>query len=104
MLDNLTVRHFVGYYGGLVTGISFVVTYSTGSGVDHYTYTFTTTGDTVVAVVIGGSPSEQDELWVKPGNEWKKASRAWKKNESNVWVLQSDMSNVFEAGKNYVKG
>ena len=104
MLDNLTVRHFVGYYGGLVTGISFVVTYSTGSGVDHYTYTFTTTGDTVIAVIIGGSPSEQDELWVKPGNEWKKASRAWKKNESNVWVLQSDMSNVFEAGKNYVKG
>lgn len=102
-LDNYTVRHFVGYYGGLVTGISFVVTYSTGSGIDHYTYTFTTTGDTVIAVVIGGSPSEEDTLYIKENGGWKTASRVWKK-ANNVWVLQLDLSIVFDENVNYVKG
>lgn len=102
-LDSYTVRHFVGYYGGLVTGISFVVTYSTGSGIDHYTYTFTTTGDTVIAVVIGGSPSEQDTLFVKVDNSWKQVSRAWKKSGS-TWSLQSDVSTVFDSNKQYVRG
>lgn len=102
-LGNYTVRHFVGYYGGLVTGISFVVTYSTGSGIDHYTYTFTTTGDTVIAVVIGGSPSEQDTLFVKVDNSWKQVSRAWKKSGS-TWSLQSDVSTVFDPNKRYVRG
>lgn len=55
MLDNLTIRHYVGYYGGLVLGISFEVTYSTGTGIDHYTYTFTVSSDTTIAVIIGGS-------------------------------------------------
>lgn len=102
-LDNYTVRHFVGYYGGLCTGISFVVTYSTGSGVDHYTYTFTTTGDTVIAVVIGGSPSEQDTLFVKVDNTWKRVSRAWKKSGS-TWSLQADVSTVFDSNKQYIRG
>jgi len=102
-LGNYTVRHFVGYYGGLVTGISFVVTYSTGSGIDHYTYTFTTTGDTVIAVVIGGSPSEQDTLFVKVDNSWKQVSRAWKKSGS-AWSLQADISTVFDSNKQYVRG
>jgi hypothetical protein len=102
-LDNYTVRHTVGYYGGLVTGISFVVTYSTGSGIDHYTYTFTTTGDTVIAVVIGGSPSEEDTLYIKENGGWKTASRVWKK-ANNVWVLQLDLSIVFDENVNYVKG
>ena len=102
-LDNYTVRHFVGYYGGLCTGISFVVTYSTGSGVDHYTYTFTTTGDTVIAVVIGGSPSEQDTLFVKVDNTWKRVSRAWKKSGS-AWSLQADVSTVFDSNKQYIRG
>lgn len=102
-LDNYTVRHYVGYYGGLVTGISFVVTYSTGTGIDHYTYTFTTSGDTVIAVVIGGSPSEQDTLYAKVNGNWKAASRVWKKQNS-AWVLQSDLSAVFDANTKYVKG
>ena len=54
-LDNVTVRHYVGYYGGLVLGISFDVTYSTGTGIDHYTYTYTVTGDATIAVTIGAS-------------------------------------------------
>ena len=63
-LDNITLRHYVGYYGGLVLGISFEVTYSTGTGVDHYTYTFTVVNNTVLEVTIGAEtpyiPPEED--------------------------------------------
>ena len=102
-LDGITVRHYVGYYGGLVNGISFEVHYSTGTGIDHYTYTVTATGDSTIAVVIGGSPSEQDTLYTKVNGEWKAASRVWKKQNS-AWVLQSDLSAVFDANTKYVKG
>lgn len=101
-LDNLTVRHYVGYYGGLVLGISFDVTYSTGSGIDHYTYTYTISGDSTIAVVIGGA-SEPDVIYFKENGSWVAATSAYKKVNGS-WVLQSDLTNVFSSGTNYVKG
>ena len=101
MLDNLTVRHFVGYYGGLVTGISFEVTYSTGSGLDHYTYTYTVTGDATIAVVIGGT-TQQPKLYVKQNGAWVEVTPYKKVNGS--WVVQSDVTNVFQSGVNYKQG
>lgn len=84
-LDNMTVRHFVGYYGGLVTGISFVVTYSTGSGLDHYTYTYTVTGDATIAVTIGSS-GEESQFYIKEtATQWDKYSKLWKKG-TNGWA------------------
>lgn len=100
-LDDVTVRHFVGYYGGLVTGISFVVTYSTGTGLDHYTYTFTVSGDATIAVVIGGS-SAQDTMYLKVNGAWVEASAVYKKVNGS-WVLQTDLTNVFDSGTHYVK-
>lgn len=97
-LDNVTVRHYVGYYGGLVTGISFVVTYSTGSGVDHYTYTYTVTGDATIAVVIGG---QQPKLYVKLNGVWTQVTGYKKVNGS--WIEQ-DISTLFDSTKKYVKG
>lgn len=52
-LSNVTVRHFVGYYGGLVLGISFDVTYEINGVV--YKYTYTVDGDATIAVAISGS-------------------------------------------------
>lgn len=78
-MDNVTVRHTVGYYGGLVLGISFDVTYSTGSGIDHYTYTFTVSGDSTIAVVIGGSGSEK-YIYTKSSSGWTK------KTITKIWV------------------
>lgn len=101
-LDNYTVRHFVGYYGGLVTGISFEVVYSTGTGIDHYAYTYTVSGDSVIAVVIGGSAPTQT-LSFKNNGSWVSATKAYKK-VSGAWVLQSDLSAVFDANTKYVKG
>ena len=101
-LDSLTVRHYVGYYGGLVLGISFEVTYSTGSGVDHYTYTYTVSGDSVIAVVIGGAGPTQT-LYFKSNGVWVSATKAYKK-VNGAWVEQSDLSSVFDSSTNYVKG
>lgn len=80
-MSNVTLRHNVGYYGGLVLGISFVVTYSTGSGLDHYTYTFTVNADTNIAVTIGtiatnkiwlqvSGVAKQGTMFVKSGGTW----------------------------------
>lgn len=101
-LDDVTVRHYVGYYGGLVTGISFEVTYSTGSGVDHYTYTFTVTGNATIAVVIG--TADTNTLYVKPANTWLKVVKAYKKTNSTTWVEQSDITSVFDPNTHYIQG
>lgn len=100
-LDNVTVRHYVGYYGGLVRGITFQVTYSTGSGLDHYTYTFTTTADATLVVTIGGS-GETSKLLVKLNGTWAEVTEAYKK-VNGVWVLQ-DITTLFNSGTNYRKG
>lgn len=99
-LDSVTLRHYVGYYGGLVLGISFVVTYSTGTGIDHYTYTYTVSGDSVIAVVIG--TPETDTLFVKTQNGWAEVEKAYIK-QSGAWVEQA-VTNVFQTGVNYRKG
>lgn len=100
-LDDYVVRHFVGYYGGLVLGISFEVTYSTGSGITHYTYTYTVTGNATIAVTIGSSGA-QPELFVKMNGAMVKVDKAYKKVNGS-WVEQ-DISTVFQSGVNYVKG
>lgn len=101
-LDNLTIRHYVGYYGGLVLGISFDVTYSTGTGIDHYTYTYTVDGNSVIVVTIGGSGAS-NKIYIKINGEWVAASQVYKK-VNNAWVLQDDLTTVFDSGVNYVKG
>ena len=64
-LDNVTLRHYVGYYGGLVLGISFNITYSIpGSGnPEYYTYTYIVDGNATIEVSIGSTayiPPEED--------------------------------------------
>ena len=99
-LDDYVVRHYVGYYGGLVLGISFDVTYSTGSGIDHYTYTYTVSGDATIAVTIGSQGEKY--LWTKD-TTWHRYTKAWKKINGS-WVQQSDLSTVFNNSTNYKKG
>ena len=100
-LDNVTLRHYVGYYGGLVEGITFVVTYSTGSGnVDHYTYSFTTTGDATIAVTIGAV--SVDILYWKNNGAWVEVTKGYKK-VNGVWVEQ-EITSLFSNAQNYRKG
>lgn len=98
-LSSFIVRHTVGYYGGLVLGISVEVTYSTGSGIDHYTYTYTVNGDSVIAVIIGSNAI----LYFKNNGSWVTAVKAYKKINGS-WVEQSDVTTVFDSSTNYVRG
>ena len=100
-LDNVTVRHYVGYYGGLVLGITFNVTYSTGSGIDHYTYTFTVSGDSTIAVTIGSTA--QNKIHRNVNGTWTEIAftKVWK-NVNGSWVEQSDLTTVFDSGTNYI--
>lgn len=98
-LDNMTVRHFVGYYGGLVTGISFEVTYSTGSGIDHYTYTYTVDGDATIAVTIGGGGGEGSKFYIKESSGWTQYSKLYKKTSSG-WV-EVDPYEELDTSKQY---
>lgn len=102
-LDNVTLRHYVGYYGGLVLGISFNVTYSTGMGIDHYTYTYTVSGNSAIAVVIGGSTSGPT-IYVKINNSWVQYSKIYLKVNGS-WVEQdaSTWSTLFDTEANYRK-
>ena len=101
-LDSVTLQQEVGYYGGLVLGISFDVTYSTGSGIDHYTYTYTVSGNSTIAVVIGGS-ADTDKLYVKQGGTWKEVQKAYRKVNGS-WTEISDLTTVFTSGTKYVCG
>ena len=100
-LDNYILRHYVGYYGGLVTGISFEVTYSTGSGIDHYTYTYTVSGDATIAVVIGSSGSSK-KVYIKQNGTWIECSKIYLKvNGSWVEQSQSSWETVLPTGSGY---
>lgn len=95
-MDNVTLRHFVGYYGGLVLGISFVVTYSTGSGLDHYTYTFTVSADTTIAVVIGSSGEKA--VYQKEAGAWYK--RRMYVKENGTWAEKTNYEDYLSEGDN----
>ena len=100
-LNNLTVRHTVGYYGGLVLGITFEVTYSTGSGIDHYTYTYVVSGDSTILVVIGSA--ETNKLYKKINGVWTEVTKVYKKINGS-WVEQTDLTSVFNSSTHYKEG
>lgn len=100
-LNNFAVRHYVGYYGGLVLGITVEVTYSTGSGLDHYTYTTTISGNMTIAVTIGGTV-QTDTLYIKNNGAWVAVSKAYKKVNGS-WTEVS-VSMAFDANTKYVRG
>lgn len=98
-LSSAVVRHTVGYYGGLVLGISFEVTYSTGSGIDHYTYTYTVDGDATIVVTIGGVTRK---MYKKINGTWTEVKKVYKKI-NNAWVEQTDITNVFNTTDNFIE-
>lgn len=100
-LDSFAVRHYVGYYGGLILGITVEVTYSTGSGLDHYTYTVIISGNMTIAVTIGGAV-QTDTLYVKNNGAWVAVSKAYKKVNGS-WTEVS-VSTAFDANTKYVRG
>lgn len=97
-MSDVVLRHTVGYYGGLVLGITFKVTYSTGTGLDHYTYTFTTTGDSTISVIIGGAV-ETNKVYFKINGTWKEVTVYQKVNGS--WQAVTDPTTVIDTVHKY---
>lgn len=112
-LDNVVVRHYVGYYGGLVLGITFEVTYSTGTGTDHYTYTYTVSDNATIAVTIGNPKNtvyvkingvwvESKDIMIKVNGAWQSVTTVYKKVNGS-WTQSSDISDMF-VNNAYMKG
>lgn len=95
-LDSVVLRHNVAYYGGLVLGISFTVTYSTGSGLDHYTYTFVVSADTSIAVVIGSSGEKA--IYQREAGAYYKRRMYVKEND--VWSIKTNYEDYLSEGDN----
>lgn len=101
-LANLVVECTLGYYGGAINGVTVYAEYETPSAnYDYYTYTFTVNGDTTIAVTIG--TVSQSAIYFKNGSTWTQATAVYKKVNGS-WVQQSDLTNVFDSTKNYVRG
>ena len=100
-VDAITLRHSVGYYGGLVNGATLSITYTVpSSGNTYLTYTMIVTADHVIIINASGTAV----IWAKTASSsWSSYSRAWVKTASG-WVEQTDLTSVFDTNTNYVRG
>ena len=99
-LANLQLYCRLGYYGGALNGATVYVEYTTPSGT-YYTYTIASvTGNHTIVLIENASSSA---IYVKENGSWVQYSKAYKKVNGS-WVEQSDLTTVFSASTNYVKG
>ncbi len=99
-LQDAWVRFGVGYYGGRILGITWKVTYTSGGTLAYYTYTYDVNGNATIAVTIGTATTS---MYIKLNGTWVPATAVYKKVNGS-WVQQSNLTNVFESGVNYLKG
>ena len=101
-LQNMVLRCRLGYYGGAINGATCHVEYTLPDvGVEYYTYTYEVDGDATIAVTIGSQSNEY--LYSKENGTWNRYTKAYKK-VNGTWVLQSDLTTVFDNSTNYIKG
>ncbi len=75
-----------------------------GNFTDNHTTTTSIEASTLPAIYLFKPYSGQTEtLYYKENGSWISASKAYKKVNGS-WVEQSDLTNVFQSGTNYVKG
>lgn len=97
-LHSAKLRFTIGVYGGLITGVTWTVTYTSPK---YYTYSYTVDGNATIAVTIGGGSTTL--IWVKNNNAWSSYTKAYKKVNGS-WVQQADLTTVFQSGVNYKRG
>lgn len=97
-LHSAKLRFTIGVYGGLITGVTWIVTYTAPK---YYTYSYTVNGDATIAVTIGGGSTET--ILFKDNGGWVSANKVYKKVNGS-WVEQTDLTQVFDSQTNYVKG
>lgn len=94
-LQEAKLRFAVGYYGGHLFGITWTVSYSAP---ENYSYSYTVHGNDTIAVTIG--TAAQPKLYIKVDNTWKEVTTAYKK-VNGTWVVQSDITTVFNSNNKY---
>lgn len=99
--DTITVRdNNVDVTGSLVKKEETVQKEGSAITVVNYVYTLSNiqTGHTIiVASETSGVP------YVKTATEWVEARKIWKKNSRDEWVKQTDLANIFETNKIYIR-
>ena len=118
-LDNLVVEMTLGYYGGAINGVTVYLEYALPTGdPDYYTYTYTVSGNSTIAVTIGSSPTPTgDKIFIKKNGSWVQASKiyvkvsgSWRevtkvfKKASGSWSQEGDISAMFDEDAIYVGG
>lgn len=99
-LASMKLQCRLGYYGGAINGATVYVEYTLNG--KFYTYTYTVSGDATIAVTIGGSGA-QPKLYVGINGRVVEVAEAYV-GVNGVPVLQSDVTQVFQSGVNYIKG
>lgn len=96
-LYDAQLRFEIGYYGGRMLGITWTVSFA----ISGYIYTITNvlTDHTILVASSGGST---EVMYLKVNGSWVAATKVYKKVNGS-WVEQSDLTNVFTEGVNYVK-
>ena len=82
-----------------IYGLSFSVTYESSSTI--YIYTISSVNANHTIIVSPGSTT--DKIYFKNNGTWIAATKVYKKINGS-WVQQSDLTQVFDNSKNYVKG
>ena len=97
-LQSAKLRFAVGYYGGHIFGITWTVVYQ----INGYVYTISNVASdhTIVVAPAGGGGQT---IYYKNNGSWVAATAVYKKVNGS-WVQQTNLSNVFDANTNYVKG
>lgn len=90
-LQNARLVFTIGYYGGLVNGVDFVVEYSIPSDGEYYIYTISSVRENhEILVNIGGSTGTP--LRVKVGGSWVKVLKIYRKQ--NGQYIEIDASSL----------
>lgn len=87
-----TQRHIYVY------GVSFNVTYESDGVIYVYTLTNVQANHTIVVTAAASQ-----KIYIKINGTWTQASKVYKKVNGS-WVEQSDLTQVFDSGTNYIKG
>ena len=79
--------------------LQFQVSITYDQSVSYYSYTINNiTADHTIVV---SNATAQDKLYIKINGSWVEATAVYKK-VSGSWVQQSDLTNVFDSGTNYI--
>ena len=80
--------------------LQFQVAITYNQSVTYYSYTISNISADHTIVV--SQASAQKKMYVKVNGSWVEATAVYKKVNGS-WVQQTDLSNVFESGVNYLK-